>query len=221
MKMTQKERKNTKSKRLYCFVLLFLCVTSTGIYLQKKFGHESGRLSAEKLPDVKTKQVAQKKWAEKLELPGVPNLHKVSKNLYRGAQPSNEGMRQLEKLGIKTIINLRSVHSDRNEIENTELSYEHINTTTWSIQNEDIVQFLKIVTDSNNTPVFVHCKYGADRTGTMCAIYRIAVEGWSTKEAIDEMTNGDFGFHGIWMNLVDYIQNLDIENIRHDADFSE
>lgn len=158
------------------------------------------------------------KWARKLDLPGLPNFHKVSDELYRGAQPNAEGMQQLEKLGIKTVVNLRSSHSDRDELDGTGLAYEHIKTTTWNIQTKDVARFLQIVTDSNSTPVFVHCQYGSDRTGTMCAIYRIAVQGWSKDEAIEEMTKGGFGFHSIWKNLVDYIRKLDIDKIKSLAD---
>jgi protein tyrosine/serine phosphatase len=89
--------------------------------------------------------------------------------------------------------------------------------TTLGPENEDIVRFLQIVTDSNSTPVFVHCKHGADRTGTMCAIYRIAVQNWSKDEAIAEMIGGGFGFHKIWMNLVDDIRDLDIDEIKNNT----
>jgi len=61
-------------------------------------------------------------------------------------------------------------------------------------------------------------QYGADRTGTMCAIYRIAIEAWTKEEAVAEMTRGGFGYHGIWKNLVDYIQDLDIEKIKRKAE---
>jgi tyrosine-protein phosphatase SIW14 len=218
--MTQKERKKTKSAKLYHIAVFLVCVTLIGIYLQKKCGLELSSLLKSKQPDLEIKQETQKR-AKRIELPGVPNLYKVSDDLYRGAQPSNEGMRQLEKLGIKTVVNLRIVHSDRDEIQNTELSYEHIPMLTWNTQDDDVVRFLKIVTDSNNTPVFVHCQYGADRTGTMCAIYRIAVEGWTKNEAIDEMTKGGFGYHSIFTNLTDYIQSLNIDEIRHAADLSK
>jgi len=154
------------------------------------------------------------KWAERLNLSGVPNLHKVSENLYRGAQPTAEGMRELERLGVKTVVSLRSFHSDRGEMEGTKLAYEHIFMKTWHPENEEIIRFLRIVTDPNRTPVFVHCQRGADRTGTMCAIYRIAVQGWSKPEAIDEMTKGGFGFYEGWQNLIEYIQNLDVEQIK-------
>jgi protein tyrosine/serine phosphatase len=160
-------------------------------------------------------------WAQRIDLPGLPNYHKVSENLYRGAQPTALGIEQLSKLGIKTIINLRSAHSDRDELDDTRLVYEHLNMTTLGPENEDIVRFLQIVTDSNNIPVFVHCKHGADRTGTMCAIYRIAVQNWSKDEAIAEMIRGGFGFHKIWINLVDDIRELDIDKIKKSAEIKE
>jgi hypothetical protein len=55
----------------------------------------------------------------------------------------------------------------------------------------------------------------------MCAIYRIAVEGWNKNEAIDEMTEGGFGFHSIFNNLVDYIHALDIDKIKNAAGLNE
>ena len=63
-------------------------------------------------------------WAQPIEMEGVPNLYKLSDDLYRSAQPSAEGMANLEEMGIKTIINLRSFNSDRDEIEGTDLGYE-------------------------------------------------------------------------------------------------
>jgi len=163
------------------------------------------------------KPATKRQWAKPIEAEGVPNCHKVSDDLYRGAQPSEEGMKQLEKFGIKTVINLRAFHSDRDELKDANLGSEHISAKPWHPEDEDVVRFLRIVTDKSRTPVFVHCRYGADRTGTMCAIYRIAVQGWSKDEAIEEMTKGNFGFHEIWDNLVEYIRGLDIEKIRQEA----
>jgi protein tyrosine/serine phosphatase len=165
-----------------------------------------------------TAPVANRQWAADVNLEGVPNCHKVSDDLYRGAQPDEEGMRQLEKFGIKTIINLRTFHSDDDEIKDVNIGSDLIRMQPWRPEDKDVVRFLKIVTDKSKTPVFVHCQHGADRTGTMCAIYRIAVQGWSKDEAIEEMTKGDFGFHGIFENLVKYIRELDIEKIKQDAE---
>ncbi len=156
-------------------------------------------------------------WAQPVVLDGVPNLHQVSTNLYRSAQPTAEGMQNLKKRGVATVVNLRSFHSDRDDIGGTGLAYEHIYMKAWHPERKEIVRFLQIVTDPKRTPVLVHCQHGADRTGTLCAMYRVAVQGWTKEEAIREMTQGGFGFHEVWKNLPSWIADLDIESIRRDA----
>ncbi len=99
-------------------------------------------------------------------------------------------------------------------MEDVNLASEHIRMTTLDPDMDDVIRFLNIVTDSNNTPVFVHCQHGADRTGTICAIYRIIIQGWSREDAVEEMTKGGYGFHSIWDNLADYIRKLDIDEIQ-------
>jgi protein tyrosine phosphatase (PTP) superfamily phosphohydrolase (DUF442 family) len=156
-------------------------------------------------------------WAQPIRMKGVPNLHKVSDSLYRSAQPSAEGMKNLKAMGVETIVNLRSFHSDRDEIGETGLAYEHIYMKAWHPEETDAVRFLQIATNPKRVPVLVHCQHGADRTGTMCALYRVAVQGWSKEEALEEMTGGGFGFHGIWDNLTQWINALDIEGIKKRA----
>ncbi len=187
------------------------------VYLVQTYGQEILSLLVSNERDSKAALLTNREWAQRLDVRGVENLHKVSKQLYRGAQPSKEGMQRLKELGVKTIVNLRSFHSDRDEIGDTGLSYEHIYMKTWHAEDEEVERFLKIVTDENRTPAFVHCQRGADRTGTMCAIYRVAVQGWSKDEAIEEMTKGGFGFYSGWKNLINYIRELDIEEIRSRA----
>jgi len=152
-------------------------------------------------------------WATPIELAGVPNLHKVSDTLYRSAQPTAEGMKNLEKMGIKTVINLRSFHSDRDELRGTSLSGEHLFMKAWHPEQKEAERFLQIVTDPARTPVLVHCQHGADRTGTLCAIYRIAVQNWPKDAAVREMTGGGFGFHEIWSNLPAWIEQLNINQL--------
>lgn len=156
-------------------------------------------------------------WAKPMQVEGVSNLHQVSDRLYRSAQPSSEGMRNLKAMGIETIVNLRSFHSDRDDIGDTGLAYEHIYMKTWHPEEKETVRFLQIVTNPKRTPVLVHCQHGSDRTGTMCALYRVAVQGWTKEEAIEEMIHGGFGFHGIWNNLIQWINGLDIETIKKRA----
>ena len=149
-------------------------------------------------------------WAKPIRLEGVPNLYQVSDTLYRSAQPSGIGIQNLTNLGIRTVVNLRTFHADPSLV-STNLLFEHIYMKTWHPEREDAVRFLQIVTDPKRTPVLVHCQYGADRTGTMCALYRIVVQGWSKKDAVREMTDGGFGFHDLWRNLPDWITDLQTE----------
>jgi len=155
--------------------------------------------------------------AVKLERPGVKNLYQVAPGLYRCAQPTARGMRELEALGIKTVINLRPFHSDKDEAKGTSLKRERISFKTWHPEDSDVIRFLKIVSDTNRAPFAVHCLHGSDRTGMMIAIYRIAFEGWTKDEAIAEMTGPDFGFHEIWQNLIRYLRALDVGKIKRKA----
>jgi protein tyrosine phosphatase (PTP) superfamily phosphohydrolase (DUF442 family) len=160
-------------------------------------------------------------WAQPLVLPGLTNFYRVTTNLYRGAQPTAEGMAQLKAMGIKTVINLRAFHSDKDEVAGTGLKSIRFETKPWHAEEEDVVGFLKAVTDTNNLPVFVHCQRGADRTGMMCAMYRIVVCGWTKQEAIEEMKRGGYHFSPVWKNLVAYIEHADIPEIKRRAGLAE
>ncbi len=157
-------------------------------------------------------------WAQAIDRTGLPNLHRVTPNLYRSAQPTAEGMQQAKKLGIRTVINLRSFHDDTDRLEGTEgVRYYRIYMQAWHAEKEDAVKFLKLVTDPANQPVLVHCQHGADRTGTMCAVYRMAVQGWTREQAVQEMTEGGFGFHEVWSNLKKWLDTVDVPDLRRDA----
>lgn len=136
-----------------------------------------------------------------ITLPGVPNLYRVSPVLYRSAQPTEAGFAELAKLGIKSVVNLRS------ESEDPKLDWAKqywIKTRAFALTAEQIQEFLDIVSDPANQPVLVHCRYGADRTGAMVAAYRVRIQGWSNADAVKEMTGG-YGFHRFYVNLPDLI----------------
>jgi protein tyrosine/serine phosphatase len=162
--------------------------------------------------------VAHPEWAQAIDIDGLPNLHRVTSNLYRSAQPTAEGMQQLRKLGIKTVVSLRAFHDDTDRLRDVEgVRYYQIHMKTWHAEKEDAVTFLKLVTDSANQPVLVHCQHGADRTGTMCAVYRMAVQGWTKEQAVREMTEGGFGFHEVWSNLRKWLDTVDVQDLRSGA----
>jgi protein tyrosine phosphatase (PTP) superfamily phosphohydrolase (DUF442 family) len=134
-------------------------------------------------------------WAQKIEVAGVGNCFQVTTNLYRGAQPTAKGMAHLQALGVRFVISLRMLHSDGHKLHGTGLKSLNLGMVPWHA-------------DTNNLPVFVHCEHGADRTGLMCAMYRIVVCDWTKQEAIAEMENG--GFHFSWHPLVSFIEKADV-----------
>lgn len=163
-------------------------------------------------------------WATSVPVaPGLPNLFRVNAVLYRSAQPSREGFTLLGQHAslangdppIRTVLSLRAYNDDAPHVPlSAGLRLEHVSFKTWHPENEDVVDFLRIVTTPEFQPVLVHCRHGSDRTGMMVAIYRIVVEGWTKAQATDEMVNGGYGFHPVWQNLVRYIDELDVEAIK-------
>ncbi|HUT31303.1 MAG TPA: tyrosine-protein phosphatase [Sedimentisphaerales bacterium] len=218
MQTTPRNSHRRKFTRTY-WVLAFAAgaVLACGVVYVVQMGRHGGAVPFGRGGFNTTRVTQNRNWAQPLKLPGVENFYKVSEQLYRGAQPTAEGMEQLKKLGIKTVVNLRSLHSDRDEIGDANLGYEHITMKPWHPEDKEVVRFLKIVSDPNRTPVLVHCQRGADRTGTMCAVYRVAVQHWSKTDAIKEMTKGGFGFFDGWDNIVNYIRELDIDEIKRRA----
>jgi protein tyrosine/serine phosphatase len=157
-------------------------------------------------------------WAKPIELKGVENLYKINDFIYRSRQPTKEGFANLEKLGIKKVINLRNLWSDKDELKGSGIRYYYqAKVNSGHIKDLDVIKVLRILKDTVSGPFLIHCHHGADRTGIMCAMYRIVFQGWSRKDALDELRNGGFGFHEIWKNIPQYILNADVEYIRSEV----
>jgi protein tyrosine/serine phosphatase len=114
---------------------------------------------------------------------------------YRGTQPDEVGFTELKRLGIKTIIDLREDSQEQTPLwaRLADLQYFNIPLTTKRPATEEqTASFLKLVNDTANWPVYVHCKGGRHRTGEMTAIYRITNGGWTADQAYQEMKRYDF-----------------------------
>lgn len=122
---------------------------------------------------------------------GVPNFQRVSAQLFRGGQPTREGIAALAQLGIRTIIDLR----DRTGIPSVErrqaqahgIRYHRIPLGKLRPPARATMdRILRILADPESRPVYVHCRRGCDRTGAVIACHRIANEDWTAEEAITE-----------------------------------
>ena len=116
----------------------------------------------------------------------LPNFHRVDQSLYRGGQPKDGGFETLKRLGIKTIIDLRNENTPKESsaAQANGLRYFNFPMERFGRPDDETVEkVLTIISDSEHQPVFVHCAKGADRTGTIVAIYRITHDGWTSEKA--------------------------------------
>ena len=133
--------------------------------------------------------------AKRLALEGVGNFGEVTPTLYRGGQPKPVGYEGLAKMGVNIVVDVRLSGRDkeRKEVEKDGMQYVAIPWHCMLPKDDTFARFLALLRDNPGKKVFVHCRYGDDRTGMMIAAYRMSVEGWSAEEARKEMEQ--FGFH--------------------------
>lgn len=133
-------------------------------------------------------------------LPGLTVVGRVAPGIFRGAQPEPEGYATLKVMGVRTVINVRQRHGEREAVEAAGMRYVEIPISFLTKVDPAVVRkALSVMTDPANQPVFIHCSVGSDRTGVVVAIYRMEVDGWSKPEAEAEMES--FGYHWIWFQL--------------------
>ena len=127
---------------------------------------------------------------------GIHNFYKVDEHVYRGAQPTDEGIRYLAKIGVKIVIDLREggdrSRNEESAVTASGMTYINIPMTGLTPPTEaEITKILGILEDGKTGPVFVHCMRGADRTGAVIASYRIEHDGCDNARALKEaMANG-------------------------------
>ncbi len=151
-------------------------------------------------------------FAQKLERPGLPNLGRVTEGLYRGGQPRSQGFGQLQEMGIEIVVNLntsrKNVAREKTEAESRGMQYVSLPWSPRALPADDqVAEFLRLLRENPDKKIFVHCQRGADRTGVMVAIFRMARQGWTPDQALAEMER--FKFHGLWYRqLKGYVQRF-------------
>jgi protein-tyrosine phosphatase len=125
---------------------------------------------------------------------GIKNFYQVDQNVYRGAQPTEDGFKYLAKIGVKTVIDMRE-SDERSETEESVVTasgmkYVSVPMTGLTAPTEAQISTILGILEANHAGdqggVFVHCKRGADRTGVVIASYRIDHDGWDNAHALSE-----------------------------------
>lgn len=155
---------------------------------------------------------------QKITIPGstLRNIYSIDKRIYRSEQPNRTDFKALEKCGIREVLNLRCLHNDKDEAEGTGITLHHIRTNAYSIDEQEIIEALRIIKNRKG-PIVFHCLHGSDRTGAVCAMYRIVFQNISKEEAIRELTEGGFGYHRIFINIISLIRDANIDHIRQEV----
>ncbi len=175
------------------------------LFVASLFAAEEGEAIMRVRPDT---------WAKEVIGSEVENFYKLDDKVYRSEQPDDDGMQEIEKFGIKSVFNLRDHHSDDDEAEDTKLKLFRVEMNAGSITQEQLIEALVLIQDAPK-PIVVHCWHGSDRTGAVCAAYRIVFQGWSKKDAIDELYNGGYGFHStFYKNIPKLLNKIDATKMK-------
>jgi protein tyrosine phosphatase (PTP) superfamily phosphohydrolase (DUF442 family) len=127
----------------------------------------------------------------------VQRFHRVDDRLFRGAQPTEAGLKSLWDAGVRTVISLRDDNDlgfdERKVAESLGMQWVNVPikdgsffTQSRRIPDAAIQAFFDAVDAAVPGPVFVHCRRGTDRTGAIVAFYRIARHEWDGEKAARE-----------------------------------
>jgi tyrosine-protein phosphatase SIW14 len=158
--------------------------------------------------------------AKKLKVTGVKNFGEVTPFLYRGAQPSHDGFKALAAMGVDIVVDGRLSGQDSERKVVTALGMQYVSIPWHCLFPKDktFAKFLALLRDNPKKKVFVHCRYGNDRTGMIIAAYRMAVQNWSAEEAWQEMQQ--FGYnHTVCFPLHSYEKGFP-ERLKKNRDLS-
>jgi protein tyrosine/serine phosphatase len=164
-------------------------------------------------PLVHAQQARKSEWAAPVEQ--STNLFRITPVLYRSAQFSQKDVALVKSLGIQTVVSLRNFHDDDGLLRGSGVKIKRVGINTWAVGDKHVIAALKAIkTAEKDGPVLLHCLHGADRTGLVSAMYRILYQGWTKDQALQELTDGGYGYHSMWKNIPTYLRAVDVEKIR-------
>jgi tyrosine-protein phosphatase SIW14 len=152
-------------------------------------------------------------WAKKIDTKHLQNLYQLNDSIYRCEQPSKKAFKELEKMGIKSDLNLRDNQSDKEFLKKRDIERFRVKMNSEQVTEAQIIEALQDILAAPK-PILVHCKHGADRTGVVIAFYRMVFCNWTKQQAIDELKNGGYHFKTKYVNIIKLIEKANIKIIK-------
>jgi uncharacterized protein (TIGR01244 family) len=120
----------------------------------------------------------------------IRNFTRIDKQVCAAGQPTMEQFSRLKAEGIRAVINLRHtsepfVAEEEARAKEMGLRYFSIPVAYFSPKEEQADEFLKIMDDPQNRPVFIHCA-AAIRVSAFWMIRRVLRDGWTVEKAEEE-----------------------------------
>ena len=137
----------------------------------------------------------------------LPNFHVVAPGIWRGAAPTQAGIRELKAMGVDTIVDLRiapkTVAKEHTYVSSLGMNWVNLPMSADPPTKKEVATMMAILQSAPQHKIYVHCQHGADRTGCMIGIYRVTQDGWSFSKAYTEMRKYGFkSFLGPLKNAV-------------------
>jgi tyrosine-protein phosphatase SIW14 len=129
----------------------------------------------------------------------VRNFAEINDHLYRGGAPTNVGLEELAAMHVSMIIDLREpgegTDFERQAVKGLGMKYINAPFRPFSAPSqEQMDQVLSLLLHSDSERIFVHCRRGKDRTGTVIACYRMQHDGWDKRAALLEARKHGMSF---------------------------
>ena len=128
----------------------------------------------------------------KKDIPGISTFAQVETTIACGGTTKPEAIREIAKMGFKSVINLRlaseqgaMVEEEGQAVKAAGMRYVHL---PFDAQNPDahlIDNFIAAVTAPANQPAYVHCAAGG-RAASLWMVKRVLADGWDEQRALTE-----------------------------------
>jgi len=133
--------------------------------------------------------------SDRKQIEGVQNFGEVTERYFRGGEVTPAGVDKLATMGVKTIIDLRDKPSEGEPeaCKRNGITYHKFPMDGSATPDDKAVNEILSIIQNAKEPVYVHCSAGKHRTGTIAALYRIRVQGWTKEQAWAEQQSYGFG----------------------------